>query len=391
MPIFHGIKVTEPATGTRALQGVATAVIGLIATSIAAGDEVQADIDAAFPLNRPVLVTDIRAAISDAGTDGTLKYALEAIADQATPTIVVVRIEEGADNGETETNAIGSFVDGEGTGIQALLAAESDLGVRPRILGAPGLDYQGVTSALVAVAQKLRGFVYARAIGGDTAAAIAYRANFSARELMLIWPDARRAEATHLGDGVARAMGLRAKIDEETGWHKTLSNVGVNGIERLTKDVHFDLQDASTTAGVLNDAAITTMVRLNGYRYWGNRTTSDDPKWAFESRVRASQALQDTIAQGLAWAIDKPLTPQLARDLIETINAEFRRLKAQGRIIGGEVLPLNTDVNTSAFLASGKLALDYEFTDPAPLESLELSQNVTDTFYAEFGDQLSQL
>ncbi|MBW9013687.1 hypothetical protein KZA95_23060, partial [Escherichia coli] len=27
----------------------------------------------------------------------------------------------------------------------------------------------------------------------------------------------------------ARALGLRAKIDQEQGWHKTLSNVGVNG------------------------------------------------------------------------------------------------------------------------------------------------------------------
>lgn len=380
--MLHGIKVNEPITGARALARVATAVIGLVATA--------ADADAvAFPLDRPVLVTDIRAAIGKAGEDGTLAKSLNAIADQVTPIIVVVRVAEGADAAGTDANVIGDVVNGQGTGIQALLAAESELGVRPRILVAPGLDTLAVTQELVVVAQRLRGFVYAQAAGADVAAALLYRANFAARELMLLWPDFATAGAFP-GDAVARAAGLRAKIDEQVGWHKTLSNVAINGVSGLTKDVAFDLQDDSTTAGVLNSGDITTMVRLNGHRFWGNRTTSDVPTWAFESRVRTAQALQDTIAGGLAWAIDKPLTPQLARDIVETINAEFRLLKAQGRIIHGEVLPLDTNLNSAAYLASGKLALDYEFTDTAPLEGLTLNQRVTDRFYASFGDQLQQ-
>lgn len=381
--MFHGIKVVEPATGARQLAQVATAVIGLVATAEDADAE-------AFPLDRPVLVTDIRTAIGNAGQTGTLLSALEAIADQVTPILVVVRVAEGVDAGETETNVIGGVTDGAFTGIEALLAAESVIGLRPRILGAPGLDSQAVIEAMVIAAKKLRGFVYASATGADTAAAVLYRANFSARELMLIWPDFSTG-GTFPGDAVARAMGLRAKIDEQVGWHKTLSNVAVGGVSGLTKDVHFDLQDASTTAGVLNEADVTTIVRLNGHRFWGNRTCSDDALWAFESRVRTSQALMDTIAGGLAWAIDKPLNPQLVRDLIETINAEFRQLKAEGRIVGGEVLPLDTDVNNAAYLAGGQLALDYEFTDVAPLESLTLNQRVTDRFYANFGEQISAL
>lgn len=380
--MLHGIKVNEPVTGARALQVVATAVIGLIATA----SDADADV---FPLDRPVLVTDIRAAIAGAGVDGTLAASLKAIADQVTPVLVVVRVAEGEDAEDTETNVIGDVVNGVGTGIEALFAAEAELGVRPRIIGAPGLDTLPVTQALVIAAQRLRGFVYAKAIGADVAAALVYRANFSARELMLLWPDYDTAGAFP-GDAVARAMGVRAKIDEQVGWHKTISNVPVNGVVGLTKDVAFDLQDETTTAGVLNSGEITTMVRLNGHRFWGNRTTADDAIWAFESRVRTAQALQDTIAQGLAWAIDKPLTPQLARDLVETINAEFRLLKAQGRIIDGEVLPLDTDLNTAAYLASGKLALDYEFTDTAPLEGLTLNQRVTDRFYANFAEQLKQ-
>jgi hypothetical protein len=76
------------------------------------------------------------------------------------------------------------------------------------------------------LAKKLRGMAYARAIGETNAAARAYRAQFGARELMLIWPD---SSAKVTGDAVARALGLRAAIDETVGWHKTISNVTVPG------------------------------------------------------------------------------------------------------------------------------------------------------------------
>ncbi len=58
---------------------------------------------------------------------------------------------------------------------------------------------------------------------------------------MLIWPDftgwdtVLNAEATAYA--TARALGLRAKIDEQTGWHKSLSNVGVNGVTGISADV----------------------------------------------------------------------------------------------------------------------------------------------------------
>jgi phage tail sheath protein FI len=145
---------------------------------------------------------------------------------------------------------------GHYTGLKALLAAEAQLGVRPRILGVPGLDALPVATELAAIAQKLRGFAYANAWNCETVSdAIAYRQNFSARELMTIWPDFVSwdpdANASAPASAVARALGLRAKIDEQIGWHKTLSNVGVNGVTGLSKDVYWDLQNPATVAGLL--------------------------------------------------------------------------------------------------------------------------------------------
>jgi len=382
---MHGIKVNELTTGARPLVPIASAIIGLVATATApAGPETVA-LDAAFPLDTPVLVADIRSAIGNAGTGGTLLPALEAIADQTSPILVVVRVAPGEDDAEMTANVIGGNVGGVATGMQCLLDAQAQLGIRPRILGCPGLDTQEVTAEMAIIAKRLRAMVYARAIGDEIADALNYRDEFAAREIMLVWPNFTNQFA---GDAVARALGLRARIDEEQGWHKTLSNVAVDGVTGIDKSVYFDLQDASTPAGVLNDGQVTTIIRMNGYRFWGNRTCSDVPEFAFESAVRTSQVLQDTIAEGLAWAVDKPMTRGLIKDIIETINAEFRSLKAQGRIIDGNAW-FDPALNSQTDLAGGKLTIDYDFTPVAPLENLNLNQRITDRYYAGFADQLN--
>lgn len=389
MAVSHGIKTNLLATGSRALAPVATAIIGIVATATApVGPEADA-LDAAFPLNKPVLVADIRAAIGQAGADGTLRPTLEAIADQTSPILIVVRVAEGIDDEATEANIIGTVgVDGVATGLQAMLDAEVQVGVRPRILGVPGLDTQDVVAELAIIARKLRGFAYAAAIGDTIAEAVTYRDEFAARELMLLWPN---FTGTFEGDAVARALGLRARIDEEQGWHKTLSNVAVDGVTGIDKSVYFDLQDDTTPAGVLNSAHVTTIIRTTGFRFWGNRTCADpqtEPHWAFESAVRTSQVLQDTIADGLAWAIDKPMTVSLVRDILETINAEFRALKAEGRIIDGRAW-FDPALNEAVDMAAGKLVIDYDFTPAAPAESITLNQRITDKYYAGFADQLN--
>ncbi|HWL47107.1 MAG TPA: phage tail sheath subtilisin-like domain-containing protein [Sphingomonadaceae bacterium] len=373
----HGIRVAEILSGTRPIQQIASAIIGLIATAS------DADADA-FPLDKPTLVTDVRSALGKAGEDGTLARALDGIADQASPIIVAVRVEEGEDAAATTANVIGGTAGGSYTGAQALLAAEAQLGVRPRILGAPGLDTQDVANELITIAQRLRGMAYCAAIADDVAEAITYRDNFGARELMLIWPDFSAGG----GDAIARALGLRAAIDQQTGWHKTLSNVAVNGVTGLSKDVFFDLQSANNDAGLLNAAPVTTLIRRNGFRFWGNRTCSDEPLYAFESTVRTAQALMDSIANGIDWAVDKPLNAGLIRDIIETINADFRALRAQGRIIdaGAWFDPAN---NAATDLAAGRLVIDYDYTPCPPAELITLNQRLTDKYLATIGSGLA--
>lgn len=378
----HGARTIEINEGSRPIRTISTAVVGLIATA--------ADADAlAFPLNKPVLLTDVVSAIGKAGKTGTLARALKAIALQTKPVTIVVRVEEGDDAAETTSNVIGTTTaDGQKTGIQALMSAQSAFGIKPRILGAPGLDTLAVANALAAAAQKLRGFAYVAANGCATKEeATAYRDGFGQREVMVMWPNFISWDTTANADvetpAVAFALGLRAKIDEETGWHKTLSNVTVNGPSGISKPVFWDLQDPATDAGYLNEQDVTTLIRSGGFRFWGSRTCSEDPLFAFENYTRTAQVLADTMADAHMWAIDKAMHPSLVRDIVEGINAKFRELIAGGYLIGGSAW-FDASANSADTLKAGKLYIDYDYTPVPPLENLMLRQRITDQYLIDF-------
>lgn len=377
----HGVRVVEVSEGTRPIRTIETAVIGVVCT----GDSADADF---FPVNRPVLITDINDGISASGDDGTLPYALDAIKDHGNPLTVVVRVPEGEDEAETTSNLIGGVVSGKKTGMQALTAAKPLLGVQPRILGVPGLDNENVTAELASIAQLTRSFAYASCWDcEDITAAIAYRENFGQRELMLIYPDFINWDTVNnterSASAVARALGLRAQIDEDTGWHKTLSNVPVNGVSGISKDVYWDLQNPATDAGVLNAADVTTLINNKGYRFWGSRTCSADPLFAFENYTRTAQVLADTMAEAHFWAVDKPMSPTLVRDIIDGVNAKFRSLVANGYLIGGGAW-FDPAKNSKEEIKSGKLMISYDYTPVPPLENLMFEQKITDDYLVDF-------
>ncbi|AVJ16357.1 phage tail protein [Serratia sp. MYb239] len=383
----HGVRVLEINEGTRVISTVSTAVIGMVCTA----EDADASV---FPLNQPVLITDVLAASGKAGKKGTLSAALLAIAEQAKPVTVVVRVAEGQDEAETTTNIIGGADEsGKYTGMKALLAAQAELGVKPRILGVPGLDNLQVATALATICQQLRAFGYISAYGCKTVTeAIAYRKNFSQRELMLIWPDfVSWNTATNSSDiayATARALGLRAKIDQETGWHKSLSNVGVNGVSGISASVFWDLQTAGTDADLLNEACVTTLIRKDGFKFWGSRTCADDPLFQFENYTRTAQVLADTMAEAHLWAVDRPLTPTLIRDMIDGIKAKFRELKSAGLIIDGDCW-YDESANDQETLKAGKLFIDYDYTPVPPLEDLTLRQRITDRYLANFAASIN--
>ncbi|MGX8894615.1 phage tail protein, partial [Enterobacter cloacae] len=125
----HGVRVIEINEGTRPIRTISTAIVGVVCTADDADEKT-------FPLNKPVLLTDVSQAIGKAGKTGTLASTLKAIADQAKPITVVVRVEQGESEAETTTNIIGGTTEeGLKTGLLALFASEAQHGIKPRIIG----------------------------------------------------------------------------------------------------------------------------------------------------------------------------------------------------------------------------------------------------------------
>ncbi|MDZ4108143.1 MAG: phage tail sheath subtilisin-like domain-containing protein [Brevundimonas sp.] len=376
-PRTHGVAITAAALGAVALFVNPLSVWGIVAT---APDAVGLD------LNTPILVQDLEATIAATGEAGTASRALRAIADfgRSTGVLILVDEGEGADPEDIAADQAANVI----AGLQKLLVAEQAVAVRPRILAAPGLDDAAVTAAMGVVATQLRAMAYARAIGATPAEIYTYRQTYSTRELMLIDGDFNAfdalAEAEVVSFAAARAVGARAWLDREVGYHKTISNVAVPGVLGLTNPRTWDLQSADTEIGLINGADVTGLIRRNGFRFWGNRTCSDDPRYAFESAVRTDQVLRDTIAEGVFPYIDQPLRQSLAIDIIESLNALGRREVLAGRLIGFEAFL--AEGNTPEMLAAGKLRIGYRFTPCAPLEELGIGPEITDEFYADFAE-----
>lgn len=184
---------------------------------------------------------------------------------------------------------------------------------------------------------------------------------------------------------VILASALRAKLDKEIGWHKSISNVVVNGPTGISHDLSFDFEDPDTDVGYLNRNDITTLINHNGYRFWGNRTTSSDSDYVFEVAVRTQQTLKDSINNACFEHIDDPLTPFLAKEIIDTINAYLRSISSgkDRKLMGGSVW-FDSEQNPPEALNQGILWIDYDFGIVPPLENLGLNNRITGRYMVDF-------
>ena len=374
----HGITAKEYTEGIRPISDISTAIIGMVCT----GEDAD---ESTFPLNKPVFHASAYQVLGKAGTKGTLAKSLDAIVDQADAQVVIVRVNSDKNADTQKANIIGTAEGGNYTGLKALARAKAATGFVPNILGVPELDSQDVVTELAGIAQATRAFVYASAGGAaDITEVKNYRANFGQREVMLIDneftafdPTAKKNDTAAT---IARVLGARAKLDAQVGWHKSISNTEINGVSGLKFARSFDILDANCEANTLNNADVSTLVRENGFRVWGNRTCSADPLMAFEVAVRSAQIIQETIAAAFLWAIDKPMHPSLIEDILMGVNAKLAEYVARGYILGARVY-LDKAKVTSAAVASGQFPVSYEWTYVPPLENLLIEQHNTDTFF----------
>ncbi|RMM92830.1 phage tail sheath family protein [Pseudomonas savastanoi] len=384
MSFFHGVTMTNVDTGARTISLPTSSIIGLVDTFT------EAPANSA-KVNDLVLITSEREAIAAFGPDSAITKACQAIYVKAKAVIVACGVAK-LDDAALQTSAIigGVKADGTRTGLQALLDGKSRFNAQPRLLIAPKhSSILAIGKALTALADKLRALPIIDGPNTTDEAVMAYAKNFGGKRSFMVDPGVQywdtTANATVDAPGSAWVAGLFAWTDAEYGFWASPSNKEFAGITGTKRPIEFLDGDETCRANLLNNANIATIIRDDGYRLWGNRTLSSDPKWAFVTRVRTMDIVMDAILYGHKWAVDRSITATYVKDVTEGLQAFMRDLKSQGAIINFEVFA-DTELNTASQLEQGKVYWNIRFTDVPPAENPNFRVEVTNQWLTEVLD-----
>jgi phage tail sheath protein FI len=378
---FHGITMSLIDTGARTISLPSSSIIGLC-------DTFTPGVLAKAKAGELMLITSEREAIAAFGADAAITRAAQAIYARAKAVIVAVGVPKLEDEA-LQTSAIigGVLASGERTGLQALLDGKSKHNAQPKLLIAPGhSSTQAVATAMDGLASKLRAIAIIDGPNTTDEAALAYALEFGSKRLMMVDPGVKYwdtlASATIDAPGSAWVAGLFAWTDATYGYWASPSNKEFVGITGTTRPIEYLDEDPTCRANLLNNANIATIIRDGGYRLWGNRTLSSDPKWSFITRVRTCDILMDAIQAGHKWAVDRSITKTYVSDVTEGLQAFMRDQKNAGAIINFEVYA-DTELNTASQIEQGKVYWRIRFTDVPPAENPNFLIEVTPQWLTE--------
>ncbi|MQX37867.1 phage tail sheath C-terminal domain-containing protein [Roseospira navarrensis] len=298
--------------------------------------------------------------------DGAGAEATAVVTDGAITGITITRAGIGYTTAPTVS------ISGDGTGASATAAVGT--------VGNP------VVAELLGIAPRLRAVILADGPSTTPEDAATYRGDWGSDRVYIVAPHVQVWD-TDLDGAVdqpasARAAGVISRMDREKGFWWSPSNQVIAGIVGTSRPVGWSMGDPNSEANWLNEREITTIIRREGFRLWGNRTTSADPLWAFLSVRRTADMVYDAVEAAFLWAMDRPLSPQLVLDIQESVNAYLRALKARGAILGGRCW-LDPELNTPADLMAGHLTLDFDIEPPAPMERLTFRAHREAGYYTE--------
>ncbi|SMG64242.1 phage tail sheath protein, partial [methanotrophic bacterial endosymbiont of Bathymodiolus sp.] len=124
-----------------------------------------------------------------------------------------------------------------------------------------------------------------------------------------------------------------AKSDAERGFWWSPSNREIRGLMGTVRSVDFALGDTNARANFLNENEVATIIQKNGFRLWGNRSCSADPKWAFLSVRRTADMINESLLRAHMWAVDRNISKTYIEDVLEGVNAYLRYLRTLGIVV----------------------------------------------------------
>jgi len=167
--------------------------------------------------------------------------------------------------------------------------------------------------------------------------------------------------------------GVYARIDGSRGVHKAPAGAGatlngVLGVERLLSDAEHG--DLNLTHGI-------NIVRVfqNGGRaiVWGARTTAADRNWQYVNIRRLFLFLEESLQEGIRWAVFEPNEPGLWQKLKRSIRDFLRQQWRAGALFGNKeeeafYVRIDEVLNPDSQRALGRLTIEIGVRPSYPAE-----------------------
>jgi phage tail sheath protein FI len=163
-------------------------------------------------------------------------------------------------------------------------------------------------------------------------------------------------------------MGIYAQTDKTRGVYKAPANVPIAGALGL------EAQLTDADQGPLNLLGIDILRVFREQSQplvWGARTTSVDRSWQYISTRRLFILIEQSIEQGIRWAVFEVNNPLLWGKLKRTISEFLSRIKSDGGIIDYYVR-IDAALNPPATQALGQLYIEIGVQPAYPAEFIIL-------------------
>ena len=188
-----------------------------------------------------------------------------------------------------------------------------------------------VVHEMEGIAEKLRAVIFCDGPNTDDASAIAAVSKYGTERVYMIDPN------IHVYDTVldayvnrpasAHFAGVQVRVDRDTGFHKSVSNERIYGIDGVSRPINYGAQ-----TNLLNFNQVVTITSFgDGFRTWGNRTAAD----VFLAVRRTKDFVNEAIEREYLKFVDRPMNDANLKFLVEAGKAFLRTLEGNGFILRG--------------------------------------------------------
>lgn len=163
--------------------------------------------------------------------------------------------------------------------------------------------------------------------------------------------------------------GIMARVDGAVGVHGAPANEVIRG----ARDLSYTLND--TEQGALNHAGVNAIRLFPGRppMLWGARTLTDGTAWRYVNVRRLVAYIEDSLLQGLRWAVFCPNTTSLWKTLDRTISEFLTRIWQAGALFGRTAkeafyVRIDEELNPAAVRNAGQVIVEIGLSPVRPAE-----------------------